>query len=542
MMAMCLSLAFVIGASACSSCASCGGATGDTSSESSSNQGQSSSTPDDSLSESSSDQGQSSSTPDDSLSESSSNQGQSSSTPDDNTSSSVGDSTDSSVGGDDTQTKTDEEIFAEIKAAVLSTQSYNGAFSMDFREENRATGDEGYEAGYFTCNPETLELALDGMDEKYRTCEKTFEKDGKYYFCGVNGMADEIQPEDYVCEETTANRVKANQANYLDYYAPWAFMGNYGSFAIADSYAELLEALAIVSADTMADMATDGYDNPQSTCVVDLGTEGDKSWITFTINGSHAGDPDDTTSEYQSKITMKFIVEGGYVISVEQDYYACSDGQWGKEMRDLNVMYAYTYAFDQAFFDSIIPCEPQAKTEYFLQVNLHLLPNYIDEEYIYITAETTKEEILGQLNDLFWDIPEDLDLEMDAWYLDEACTVKFDPDAITDLMEYEKITDLYAKSVSFNSDYAWVIVEHEYEERYSKPYQIAKILPWNGRSDDALRSPFHLVSEPYAIPDADKVLVDGVETTAESITLEGGKTYVVTRVEYQKDGDYWMFA
>ena len=51
---------------------------------------------------------------------------------------------------------------------------------------------------------------------------------------------------------------------------------------------------------------------------------------------------------------------------------------------------------------------------------------------------------------------------------------------------------------------------------------------------------FHLISEPYTLPNADKVLVDGVETTAQSLTLEGGKTYVITRIEYAKDGDFWL--
>ena len=436
--------------------------------------------------------------------------------------------------------KTDEEIFAEIKAAVLATQNYNGAFSMKFREENLAVGDEGYEAGYFTCNPETLELALDGTDEKYRTCEKTFEKDGKYYFCGVAGVEDEIQPEDYVCEETTANRAKAYQANYLDYYSPWALLGNYGTFAVADSYAELLEAFAIVAADSLAAMKTEEFVNTIGNYVIDLGVEDGKSWITFTTTFSCDSTPYGDKN-CQSKMTYKFVVEDGYIAYIEQTYYANVDREWGAEERNLKEVYEYTYAFDKEFFDSIIPCEPQVKTEYLLQVNLHLPYNYIDEEYVYVTAETTKEDILGELNDIFWNIPEDLNLGMDAWYLDEACTIKFDPNTITDLMEYENITDLYVKSITFNPDYAWVIVEDKVEKHYSKPYQIIQMFNFYGRGV-ASSEPFCLISEPYTLPRGDKVLVDGVETTAESITLEAGKTYVITRIEYEKDGDFWLFA
>ena len=533
----CLALTFVCGLTACGGCSSCAGS-------SSTEQSSSEETEESSVIESSEEVEESSviessEEVEESTPETSSEEVESSI--EETSSEEVESSTEDSSSEEDVVNKTDEEIFAEIKAAVLATQNYNGAFSMKFREENLAVGDEGYEAGYFTCNPETLELALDGTDEKYRTCEKTFEKDGKYYFCGVAGVEDEIQPEDYVCEETTANRAKAYQANYLDYYSPWAVLGNCGTFAVADSYAELLEAFEIVGADTLADMKTDGYVNLQSTYVVDLGTEGGKSWITFTINGSFVDDPNGSTSDYQSQMVMKFVVEGGYVAYVEQSYYSYSTETWGEEEYNRKGVYEYTYAFDQAFFDSIIPCEPQAKTEYLLQVNLHLPYNYIDEEYVYVTAETTKDDILGELNDIFWNIPEDLNLGMDAWYLDEACTVKFDPDAITDLLEYERITDLYVKSISFNPNYAWVITEHQLQEHYSKPYQITKMFDFGGRGFSN-GVPFHLISEPYTLSNADKVLVDGVETTAGSLTLEGGKTYVITYIEYAQDGDYWLFA
>jgi hypothetical protein len=152
------------------------------------------------------------------------------------------------------------------------------------------------------------------------------------------------------------------------------------------------------------------------------------------------------------------------------------------------------------------------------------------------------EDILDGLNGyLLRSLPEDLNLEMDAWYLDEACTVKFDPNSITDLWKYEEITDLYVKSISFNPNYAWVITDHQIQEQYSKPYQITKMFDFSGRGFSG-SEPFHLISEPYTLPTADKVLVDGVETTAESLTLEGGKTYVVTCIEYAKDGDFWLFA
>ena len=437
--------------------------------------------------------------------------------------------------------KTDEEIFAEIKAAVLATQSYNGAFSMNFRQENLAVGDEGYEAGYFTYNPETLEHALVGSDEMNATREKVFKKDGKYYMYYANGMETELE-KSQICEEMSWPNVLEYQTTYINYYSPWAFLESYGTLAIADTYAELLEAFAIVRADTLADMEAEGYGNVQSSIVVDLGMEGSKSWISFTLAGSCVGDPDDASSEYQGQRMFKFFVEDGYVVSVEGTYYIYSNGEWGVDVSDFNAVYAYTYAFDQELFDSVIPCESQAKTEYEMCVNLHYHPNYITQVSRTITAEKTKEDILASLNtSLIYSAPEDLNLEIDCWYLDEACTVKFDPDAITDLMEYERITDLYAKSVSFDSKYAWVIRAYSYENHCSKPYQIVAMFFGYGRHSDIMREPFCLAGELYDLPIADKVLVDGVETTAESITLEGGKTYVVTRVDYAQDSDYWLF-
>lgn len=437
--------------------------------------------------------------------------------------------------------KTDGEIFAEIKAAVLATQNYNGAFSMHFKMENASNGDEGYEMGYFTYNPETLEHALGGSDGEYITKEKIFIKDGKYYLYYANGTEAELEKSQTCTEKSLPNVVKY-QADYTDYYAPWTMMGELGSFAIADTHAELVDAFTVVTANSLAAMQAEGFVNAIGNYAIDLGVEDGKSWITFTTTFACDEDPYGGKN-YQSQITYKFVVENGYVAYIEQNYYGYADEEeWGVEERNMKAVYEYVYAFDKEYFDSLTACEIQEKTEYLLNVALHIHPNYTENRELSITAETKAEDILNRVNGyLFWALPENLNLEMDAWYLDEACTVKFDPNTITDLMESENITDLYVKSITFNPNYAWVIVEDKAEKHYSKPYQIVAMFNFNGRGV-ASSEPFCLISKPYTLPRGDKVLVDGVETTAESITLEAGKTYVITRIEYEEDSDYWLFA
>ena len=437
--------------------------------------------------------------------------------------------------------KTDEEIFAEIKAAVLATQNYNGAFSMHFKMENASNGDEGYEMGYFTYNPETLEHALGGSDEINITKEKIFIKDGKYYLYYANGTEAELE-ESQTCTEKSLPNVVKYQDNYTDYYAPWTMMGELGSFAIADTHAELVDAFTVVTANSLAAMQAEGFVNAIGNYAIDLGVEDGKSWITFTTTFACDEEPYDGGKNYQSQMTYKFVVENGYVAYIEQNYYGYADEEWGVEERNMKAVYEYVYAFDKEYFDSLTACEIQEKTEYLLNVALHVHPNYTENRELSITAETKAEDILNRVNGyLFWVSPENLNLEMDAWYLDEACTVKFDPNTITDLMESENITDLYVKSITFSPDYAWVIVENKAEKHYSKPYQIVAMFDFNGRGV-ASSIPFCLINKPYTLPHGDKVLVDGVETTAESITLEAGKTYVITRIEYEEDSDYWLFA
>lgn len=448
-------------------------------------------------------------------------------------------SIESSSSEEENEGRTDEEIFAEIKAAVLATQSYNGGFTMVFREDMH--NGEFLEEGWLTINPETLEMASYGTeDNEDLSIEKSFIKDGKYYIYGVYGEVDDLTLSDVNCQETTAYRVQNYLTDISNHYAPSALLNACGTFAIADTYAELCESFEFVSQASINKMVAEGYVNAMGNYMIDVGFEDGISWITFVVNSVCGEFPDDSINNYQAQMSYTFVVENGYVTQVIENYHMSYDSEWGLETNDVTVVYTYAYAFDQELYDSIEPCAPQVRDEYDLIVKLHLHPDYIVEEYVTITAESTAENILGQLNHVFWGIPEDLDLVIDGWYLDEACTIKFDPTTITDLMEYERITDLYAKSVSFNSNYAWVIVEDSYEKHYSKPYQITEMFEKNGRSDRWVE-PFCLVSEPYYLPNADKVLVDSVETTAESITLEGGKTYVVTCVEYAQDGDHWLY-
>ncbi len=459
----------------------------------------------------------------------------------DTSSEEVESSAEDSSSKEDVESKTDEEIFAEIKAAVLATQNYYGAFSITFREERISSLDGGgYEEGYFTCNPETFELALAGTDEKYIHREKVFEKDGKYYLYYTSGIETELE-ENQTCDELSLARRAENQANYTDYVAPWTMTRDIGSFVIADTYAELEDAFAIVAADSLSDMKTEGFVNAIGNYAIDLGTEDGKSWITFTTTLAY--DENSYGDENsQSQMTYKFVVKNGYVIHAEQNYNAYLGGEWGKEERNEKHVFEYTYAFDKEFYDSIIPCDPQERTEYQLGVRLHVHPNFVRSYYTTITAETKAEDILDGINGyLLRPLPEDLNLEMDAWYLDEACTVKFDPAAITNLLDYEEITDLYAKSITFSSAYACVIEDHQVQKQYSKPYQIMEMFNFGGRGFSG-GEPFHLISESYTLPKADKVLVNGVETTAKSLTLEAGKTYVITCIEYAKDGDFWLFS
>ena len=528
MMIMCLSLAFVMGASACSSCASCGGTTGDISSESSSDQEQSSPTSGDNSSESSSDQEQSSPTSDDNSSESSS-------TPDDGTSSSVGDSDDSSVGGGDDVTKTNEEIFAEIKAAVLATQNYNGDITIDLLGEY-GSGDDGRIAeAFLTWKPATGQTAFYEGNGKNGYYAKLFEKDGKYY-----EYAADSEDNEKICNEIAKEDYDSYVNDLGDEFLPSYMLQHYGSFAIADTYEELCDAYEIVAADSMAQLE-ENLVNPKADYEIELSYKEGKSEIFLTLNCSCDGDSDDATAKRQVSMTMKFVAENGRVKRIEQVMSSESEDENYDSVE--RYTYEYTYSFDQEFYDSIIPCASTPKTGYDFEVVLHYSPEITYEIWQSITAETTAQDILDYVNEIYWvaDHLTDLNLEMDAWYLDEACTVKFDPSTITDLVEYEKIKHLYAKSFSFNEEkYALAVFKSEVECQYSKPYQIAN-MSIGRRGAKSQSAQFVYANQPYTLPTADKVLVNGEVVTTENVTLEGGKTYVITQVYFEKDGDYCIF-
>lgn len=67
-------------------------------------------------------------------------------------------------------------------------------------------------------------------------------------------------------------------------------MRDIGLFVIADTDAELEDAFAIVAADSLSDMKTEGFVNAIGNYAIDLGTEDGKTYVITCIEYAKDGD------------------------------------------------------------------------------------------------------------------------------------------------------------------------------------------------------------------------------------------------------------
>jgi hypothetical protein len=125
-------------------------------------------------------------------------------------------------------------------------------------------------------------------------------------------------------------------------------------------------------------------------------------------------------------------------------------------------------------------------------------------------------------------------------YRDAALTQKIDSDD----MRLEDLLKLEAVYVDYEIEegYAIVNVNHEDQMEISRPYQIV-FTQLFGYGYASMYRDVYRAGDVYSLshkPDRDetcKVLVNGVETSEESLTLENGKIYTVKFLSIIRDKD-----
>lgn len=462
--------------------------------------------------------------------------------------------------------KTEEEIYQSVRYAIEQTAAYTGAFTASIvaRTENNAEDPTADPAVVYSA---TGKASTDNAGRMYSTStsdengcttvnqQKTFTQNGKAYgFESTSETYGGYTDESSVYYELSEAELLSadwgvSEEGSLDYvlslasaFCPAAQDLATIKTAFTDIYAaqtaaqQAVDPTAAASA-TISATNTDGVLSISVTSTVTqnrstMGAEGYPEIATVTAKeGKLSG----ISAVREMKMTIPATEE-----TPEMEGY-------GKSTQTVET----SYAFDQAGYDGLSVTLPAASEirDYSpsASITLHAGGAFVCSSRA-LSDYDTAAEILESMQASF------KGCTVDGWYTDEACTQKLNVAAI-DKEDLLNIGHLYARSISANADNA--VVATQYEEKYelSESYRIVFASDFVELDDEFIAngvyegsysfwtytstgSAYELYDE---YDDYSAVYVNGVETTATSLSLEKGKLYVVKYVTVYKDADLSIF-
>lgn len=440
---------------------------------------------------------------------------------------------------------TDEEIFTTVKEADKNSRAYEQAYAIEITSTEKHNDREvkmqqvasvDIEKGKFV----SKSYAIDENGEKqpYEEC-KGFQVSGQDYW--------------YYSDYANAKCYKANEGEALEYVLggmPCESLALLVSFTLADSFNELTQAYEQVTATSVASLQkqspnavgdtqiTTAYDNGVSVVQIDsrveipMENQTPTSYATtFSLTAK-----DEKISTIYVKETIEYEIQG-YPSSYFSEYSI-----------------DYEYSFDEELYNSVIPCAETARTE----------TQYVGIEFVYYKDFSVWGSVAFNENknatELFASAEyeafnryvrvegDSFDYTVEGWYLDEACTQRFETDSISseDLLGVKK---LYAKDFSVSNKWIFIAMKPErVEKRLSKPYQIVEKngLPSATAVMDC--TPCVLwangAQRVWNIPQEsfDEIYFQGQRTTETSVVLESGNIYTIEYISVYEDTDYTLFS
>ncbi len=489
-----------------------------------------------------------------------------------------------------TNVNSEEALFAEILKAYEASMAYQGALTINAtqgslyqegEEAEKATADMSMSADpakniYF--EKESSQIT-GSYASTYESVNKTFIVDGAVYeYDKYSSESANSQPNN---NETYYKNAESIKIEDISEYMTEMVGGVIGGVSKAETYAALKAAFAKVfselKARAIADYVEDGALKEGETITVEpaisIKKEAGETVLTivskFAVD-ELADDSDEMIKNYVIDYTRTIAAKDGKISKVGVDYDMSADvsvdgaTESMKFAAAIDLTYNMVYSFDQATYDAItvsLPTDPaqivDAAQDDIITVNWHI--GTIDDDHTYYPeSENVSYIFLDYTEDIqracgyerkveadefgnYVEV-EDYYVKVKGFYKDAALTQAIDTATITNT-ELIALGDVY---VDVEIKDGMAIVSECYgepENQLSIEYQIvdAQIFAYSSASLD--KNPRAVrVSDPLRIRDEGndsdyKILVNGVETAGETITLESGKVYLIETVRIIKDAD-----
>lgn len=449
--------------------------------------------------------------------------------------------------------KTNEEIFAEVKAADANSRAYEGAYTVELKsteirytieqpnmeiQNGRVRKMESISSGDKTNHKfvvKSYEIDENGEKQPYQE-GKWFQNDGKdcWYY-------NDYEEHTYCYEDMEAHGLDIVLGGM-----PSEVLNSLVSFTLADSFAELTQAYQTVTENSVQALQADYPVASGATSV----TAEDVNGISVVRIDSQAEicKNDQTPASYASSFFL--AAKGGRIYKI----YMKADMSWElmgvpvRECQEYEVVYRYD--FNEGLYNSVIPCEieelPQTEM---IEIEFVYHEDFSTWARLSLRETATAQALFAEAENQAFPHGE-VAYTVEGWYLDEARTQRLEVEELEaeELLEIEK---LYAKDFTVADDWAVVAMRGKTENRLSKQ---CKIVEKNGFHSTAVRDgnyyprilPVDRINYTWIISyyadDYDEIYFEGEPTTAESVTLEGGRLYTAKFIDFYEDKDYNLFS
>lgn len=392
--------------------------------------------------------------------------------------------------------------------------------------------------------------------------EKFFEKDGVYYSCAYEEEADETETEYYRYFNPDAMRQGLELDDVIQTFGSFA-----GGAFIADGFAELKSSFDTVIPTLLANelvyMKRDGSfkEGETMTLTPDASISRAEDGIVtleikLTLTASAMGEGGQEMKNVVGVIDRKFASKNGKLTSmdakIEMNFQApAEDGTLAENGMTMEMKFNFEHSFDEALYNSVEVSLPSNPEEIEMKFSYSDINFVLGNATYNMTVEhgVSDEWDLNDIESILSDRFNYYDPETSSYrsvitvkglYQDAALTQKIDSDdmRLEDLLKLETVYVDY----EIEEGYAIVNVNHEDQMEISRPYQIV-FTQLFGYGYSSMYRDVYRAGDVYSLshkPDRDetcKVLVNGVETAEESLTLENGKIYTVKFLSIIRDKD-----
>ena len=478
-------------------------------------------------------------------------------------------------GGNGGTPKTENELFAELKAAYEASVSHTGAMTITGAQSQTRSypGQDAVSMEVIAKISADLANARCFVENKqsyngktYVDLTKIFTVGDALYLYEADGedgdLDEEFEKYDLADVESAFNDADANMLNE-------SFEESMGGTFIADSYDELTAAFANTYPkllENQINLKTEDYKLEEDS---NLGLDYDISIaekdgeIVLTSATTFTGDKmwgsgNDLMKNLLGTMTRTYKAKdgkiSGFVFSITTEFDSEVDGEAiGKVEQEMSIDYDISYTFDEAGYNAIevsLPDDPSKIVEYVSRKEIKFVVGCSSRGYIPCGEYDSVGEILAagaaEVEERF-DTRQDPEtgetikmVTVKGFYKDAEFKEKLDESAT---MEELLALDYVYVDVEIADGYAIVDFNNKEEDQTTREYKIVFAGSLYGQAHSVGGSNLRPAGKPvtfnYRAEEARdyKVLVNGVETYAESFIPESGKVYVVTYVEITKDRD-----